>query len=142
MTDPNHPIFKQFPELDPKLITIRDTPHPDWVWNQPPIAGTLTPGYAHRIPGQPYMPGSSTTWTAPLESSQVQFKPQEWQADFPGLWDDVPGSGTRQVEETWARWLFLLTYPTAKCHTCARFPCPAVMERRTIRRDLLDPQAV
>ncbi|KAF8755877.1 hypothetical protein RHS01_04685 [Rhizoctonia solani] len=51
MSDPSHPIFKQFTELDPSLIVIRDAPHPDWVWSQPPALGTLTPGYTHCAPG-------------------------------------------------------------------------------------------
>ncbi|KAH7334573.1 hypothetical protein B0J17DRAFT_720968 [Rhizoctonia solani] len=87
MSDPNHPIFKQFTELDPSMIVIRDTPHPDWVWNQPPIMGTLTPGYARRTDGEePRIP--------PTSDSKVQARPQRWQPDFPGLWDDIPASGT------------------------------------------------
>ncbi|CAE6377906.1 unnamed protein product [Rhizoctonia solani] len=85
MSDPNHPIFKQFTELDPSMIVIRDTPHPNWVWNQPPIMGTLTPGYAPSTPEQTYTLG---------RGSQVQAQPQQWHPDFPGLWDDIPGSGT------------------------------------------------
>ncbi|CAE6538197.1 unnamed protein product [Rhizoctonia solani] len=94
MTDPNHPIFKQFPELDPSTIVIRDTPHPDWVWNQPPIMGTLTPGYSPYPHEQPSMPGRDQHWAPPTGGSQAQPRPQRWQPDFPGLWDDVPGSGT------------------------------------------------
>ncbi|KAJ1301417.1 hypothetical protein OPQ81_008677 [Rhizoctonia solani] len=88
MTDPNHPIFKQFPELDPSTIVIRDTPHPESVWNQPPIMGTLTPGYGH------YMPDNGQARAPATGGSQVQPRPQRWQPDFPGLWDDVPNSGT------------------------------------------------
>ncbi|KDN41803.1 hypothetical protein RSAG8_07174, partial [Rhizoctonia solani AG-8 WAC10335] len=132
MSDPNHPIFKQFTELDPSTIVIRDTPHPDWVWNQPPVMGTLTPGYAQHtpeqpyIPGrdeswiprtggsqvqarpqrlltpgyaqhtpeQPYIPGRDESWIPRTGGSQVQARPQRWQSDFPGLWDDIPSSGT------------------------------------------------
>ncbi|CAE6475328.1 unnamed protein product [Rhizoctonia solani] len=87
MSDPNHPIFKQFTELDPSMIVIRDTPHPDWVWNQPPIMGTLTPGYARRNGGEePRTPSTG--------DPKAQVRPQRWQPDFPGLWDDIPASGT------------------------------------------------
>ncbi|CAE6437859.1 unnamed protein product [Rhizoctonia solani] len=94
MSDPNHPIFKQFTELDPSMIIIRDTPHPDWVWNQPPIMGTLTPGYAPRTPEQPYTPERNEHFIPHTGGFKVQTQPQRWHPDFPGLWDDIPGSGT------------------------------------------------
>lgn len=97
MSDPNHPIFKQFTELDPTKIIIRDTPHPDQIWNQPPVSGTLTPGYAHRIPGQPYIPGSDKPWVPSDDGLHVPARSQEWQPNFPGLWDDVPRSGTSNM---------------------------------------------
>ncbi|CAE6438371.1 unnamed protein product [Rhizoctonia solani] len=99
MSDPNHPIFKQFTELDPSMVVIRDTPHPDWVWNQPPIMGTLTPGYAQRMPEQPHAPAGNESRIPFTNNSQVQARPQRWQPDFPGLWDDIPGSGTTRTHD-------------------------------------------
>ncbi|CAE6378456.1 unnamed protein product [Rhizoctonia solani] len=94
MSDPNHPIFKQFTELDPTLVVIRDTPHPDWVWNQPPVMGTLTPGCTHRESGNRCIRGAGEAWALHTEGPQARVRLQRWQPDFPGLWDDIPGSGT------------------------------------------------
>ncbi|CAE6534818.1 unnamed protein product [Rhizoctonia solani] len=54
--------------------------------------GTLTPGQAHRTPEQ--IPGNSKSSVPRTNGSQAQARSQRWQPDFPGLWDDVPGSGT------------------------------------------------
>ncbi|KAF8683237.1 hypothetical protein RHS04_01758 [Rhizoctonia solani] len=94
MSDPSHPIFKQFTELDPSLIVIRDAPHPDWVWSQPPALGTLTPGYTHCAPGNSFVCGPGESLSHDANGPQTRTRVQRWQPDFPGLWDDIPGSGT------------------------------------------------